>query len=163
MSNNCYAEINLHIVWHTKDSAPTLTPEVEAVAHNAIRQRILETPKVFFHEIGGTENHVHVAVSIPPTLTISTFIGELKGGSSHTINQTFPARDEHFAWQVGYGVVSFGTRDLDWVARYIRKQKEHHAANKVHDRLERITELEESTEQHLSPQCKPPEAQPTDG
>src|SRR4051794_31814427 len=89
MSNNSYSEINLHIVWHTKESAPLLTPEVETVAHNAIRQRILQTRGVFFHEIGGTENHVHVAISIPPTLTISTFIGELKGGSSHTINQTF--------------------------------------------------------------------------
>jgi putative transposase len=146
MSRNYYAEINLHIVWHAKGSAPLLTPEVATVAHNAIRQRILETPGVFFHAIGGTENHVHVAISIPPTLLINTFIGELKGGSSHTINQTFLGRAARFAWQVGYGVVSFGTGDLKWVKRYIETQKEHHVAEKSHDRLERITQLEESAE-----------------
>jgi putative transposase len=142
MSGNTYSELNLHIVWHTKNSMPLLTPEIETTAHAAIRSRILETPGVFFHEIGGTENHVHVAVSIPPTLTISTFIGELKGGSSHTINQTFANREGRFAWQVGYGVVSFGTADLKWVKGYIQRQKEHHANNKTHDRLERITDLE---------------------
>jgi hypothetical protein len=42
-------------------------------------------------------------------------------------------------WQVGYGVVSFGTGDLDWVANYIRNQKTHHGRGGVHERLERIT------------------------
>jgi putative transposase len=149
MSNTCYSEINLHITWHTKNSTPLLTPEIEKVVHHAIRQRVFETPKVHFHEIGGTENHVHLAVTIPPTLLISTFIGELKGGSSHTINQTFPALVERFAWQVGYGVVSFGTRDLKWVIDYIRNQKEHHARGKVEDRLERITEMEEALRQRI--------------
>jgi putative transposase len=106
-----------------------------------------------FHEIGGTENHVHVAVSIPPTLLISTFIGELKGGSSHTVNQTFRA-PERFAWQTGYGVVSFGTGDLKWVRSYIRRQK-HHASHKVHDRLERITETDEAAEQPSAEQGRP--------
>ena len=41
-------------------------------------------------------------------------------------------------WQAGYGVVSFGTRAMEWVCEYIRKQKEHHAKGSVHDRLERI-------------------------
>jgi putative transposase len=146
MSGNVYAEINLHIVWHTKNSAPLLDHQLEGVAHKAIQGRIVATPGVFFHAIGGTETHVHVAISIPPTLLISKFIGELKGGSSHTINQSLHG-EERFAWQVGYGVVSFGTRDLDWVVGYIQKQKEHHAANKVFDRLERITELEDQAEQ----------------
>jgi hypothetical protein len=53
MSNTCYSEINLHIIWHTKNSSPLLTPEIEKLAHEAIRQRVFDTPKVFFHEIGG--------------------------------------------------------------------------------------------------------------
>jgi hypothetical protein len=42
-------------------------------------------------------------------------------------------------WQVGHGVVSFGTRDLEWVVEYIRNQREHHAQNSAQNRLERIT------------------------
>ena len=146
MSHNYYAEINLHLTWHTKNSEPLLSPKIEEFAHNALRQHLLQTSGVYFHEVGGTETHVHLAVSIPPTLLICDFVGELKGNSSYAINQAFPGRNEKFAWQVGYGVVSFGTRDLDWVLHYIRNQKRHHGVGQVHDRLERITHSERSAE-----------------
>jgi hypothetical protein len=38
----------------------------------------------------------------------------------------------------GYGVVSFGTKDLPWIVKYVRNQKEHHATGKIYERLERI-------------------------
>jgi REP element-mobilizing transposase RayT len=63
MSRNYYSEINLHIVWHTKESAPLLTPRVEAVVHHYLRGRLINLPGAFVHEIGGTENHVHVDVT----------------------------------------------------------------------------------------------------
>jgi len=44
---------------------------------------------------------------------------------------------ETLGWQRGYGVVSFGKRNLPWVLEYIAHQKEHHAGSKVVDRLER--------------------------
>ena len=120
MSHNYYSEINLHLTWHCKDSAPMLTPQVEPVAHRLIRQRIIKTSHVYVHEIGGTDTHVHVAVTIPPTLLISEFVGQIKGATSHDVNEQFALRGKVLQWQVGYGVVSFGTRDLDWVKRYIQ-------------------------------------------
>lgn len=93
------------------------------------------------HEIGGIETHVHLAVTVPPTLLISEFIGQLKGGTSHDVNQQF-GREKVLEWQSGYGVVSFGTRRLDWVLDYIRNQRKHHAQGTVHDRLERVTQDE---------------------
>ena len=70
--SNCYSEIQLHFVWHTKESAPLLTPEVETFTYNYLRQRLVKTRGVYVHEIGGTENHIHLAVRIPPTLLISS-------------------------------------------------------------------------------------------
>ncbi|MGA2619461.1 MAG: IS200/IS605 family transposase [Thermoguttaceae bacterium] len=142
MSKNYYSEINLHITWHTKDSLPLLTLDVEALAHREVKQKIIGTPGVFVHEIGGTETHLHVAVSVPPTLVPSEFIGQLKGASAHEVNQQLKRRDKVLQWQAGYGVVSFAARQLEWVKAYIRNQREHHARGKVVDRLERITELE---------------------
>jgi hypothetical protein len=49
-------------------------------------------------------------------------------------------------WQAGYGVVSFGTKDLEWVKGYVRDQRKHHARGTTHDRLERITPREEAAE-----------------
>jgi REP element-mobilizing transposase RayT len=143
MSRNYYSEINLHLVWHTKLSRPLLTPQVEAVVHHYIRGRLINTAGVFVHEVNGTETHVHVALTIAPTITISDLVGELKGSSSHEANQKLGGGRKVLEWQAGYGVVSFGTKDLEWVKSYVRNQKEHHARGSVHERLERITAEDE--------------------
>ncbi len=138
MGHNYYSEINLHLTWHTKDSVPLLAERVESLAHRCIRQKLVNTPGVFVHEIGGTETHVHVAITVSPTLLISEFVGQLKGTSSHEVNEQLGLHGKQLQWQAGYGVVSFGTADLDWVKEYIRNQREHHANGQIHDRFERI-------------------------
>ena len=144
--SNFYSEINLHITWHTKQSSPLLVPKVEAEVHHYLRGRCINTRGVYVHEIGGTETHVHLAISIVPTILISELVGQLKGASSHEINQKLGDGRKVLEWQTGYGVVSFGTGDLEWVRHYVRNQKERHARGKVVDRLERITEIEEEAE-----------------
>lgn len=145
MSRNYYSEINLHIVWHTKGSLPLLTPDIESLAQRYIKKRIIETPGVFVHEIGGIETHVHVVVTVPPTLLISDFIGQLKGGTSHDVNQALGGRQKELQWQAGYGVVSFGTRDLPWVVDYVRNQREHHARGTAQERLEQVDQSDLAT------------------
>ena len=140
MSRNYYAEINLHLTWHTKESSSLLVPDVEKVVHHYLRGRCMNTPGVYIHEIGGIETNVHLAVSIAPTVLISELVGQLKGASAHEANQKRGRRV--LEWQTGYGVVSFGTKDLPWVVEYIRTQRERHGRADVVDRLERITELE---------------------
>jgi putative transposase len=71
---------------------------------------------------------------------ISDWIGQLKGSSSHEANQRLGLHGKVLEWQAGYGVVRFGTGDLQWVVRYIENQRSHHAGGKAVDRLERITE-----------------------
>jgi putative transposase len=142
MSRSYYSEINLHIVSHTNDSLPLLTTEIELLAHRFLKKRIVDTPGAFYHEVGGIETHVHVVVSVPPTLLISDFIGKLKGGTSHDVNQAMGRDQKALEWQNGYGVVSFGTRDMPWVVEYVRNQREHHSRGTTQDRLERITQDE---------------------
>ncbi len=137
MPRNVYSEINLHLTWHTKQNAPVLTAEIEKRLHHYLKHRVLETPGVRFHEIGGMPDHVHLVVSVPPTLLISEWIGKLKGASAHHVNHEVADR-KLLEWQTGYGVVSFGTRDLAWVVRYAQNQKQHHARGDAHARLERI-------------------------
>jgi hypothetical protein len=40
-----------------------------------------------------------------------------------TKGRPFAERQATLAWQAGYGVVSFGTRDLDWVRNYVRNHE----------------------------------------
>jgi len=109
-----------------------------------IRSYALQSSGLVFHDVGGTETHVHIAVTVPPTLLISVWIGKLKGASSHHVNHKLANR-RLLDWQTGYGVVSFGTKDLEWVVNYIRKQKEHHQRRTAVGRLERITHDEKES------------------
>lgn len=137
MPRNVYAEINLHLVWHTKHNTPAITEIIEDRLYRYLRNYAAKTPEIIMHAIGGTENHVHIAVSVPPTLTVSEWIGKMKGASAHYINHEI-AKRKILEWQTGYGVVSFGTKDMSWVVQYIQNQKEHHMKKNIQDRLERI-------------------------
>ena len=147
MSLRAYSEINLHFTWHVKDDNPVLRNEVETQLGRFLRGKVVETPGAYFHEIGGTDDHVHLVVSVPPTMQPSEWIGQLKGASSHFINHRIANRGV-LAWQTGYGVVSFGSKDLPWVTAYVRNQRKHHAAGTTHERLERTD----------APEGKPAEA-----
>ena len=136
MPRNAYSEINLHFVWHTKENVPVLEGSIEKHLYDFLKDRALQAPGLYFHAIGGIEDHVHPVVSVPPTLLISDWIGQMKGSSSHYINHRIVNR-HLLDWQTGYGVVSFGTGDLPWVISYVRNQKQHHAKGTTQERLER--------------------------
>ena len=134
-----------------------IKPAMRRRIHEIIRKRAVEADGLWFHGIGGTSNHVHMVVDIPPTVLISTWIGKVKGASSHDIN-VLPDYGGGFEWQTGYGVVAFGKKDLDWVLRYVADQKRHHDENTWEERLERICQIEcDEDVRPPSPGPKPPE------
>ncbi|MBX9681968.1 MAG: IS200/IS605 family transposase [Gemmataceae bacterium] len=149
MARNFYSEINLHIVWHTKENSPLLVPKVEAIVRHELHGKCINTRGIYLHETGGIEDHVHLAISVAPTIGIADFIGQLKGASAHEANQKLSGK--LVEWQAGYGVVSFGTRDLEWVRRYIQNQRERHARGEIEERLERITSEEAEAEPREGP------------
>jgi len=75
--------------------------------------------------VGGMPDHVHVALALPPTQTVSKALQLLKGGSSRWIRDTLP-RMRGFAWQDGYGAFSVSKSNLPEVVAYIKDQREHH-------------------------------------
>lgn len=140
MSRRVYSEINLHITWHTKGNLPLIKEKIEPKLFQFLKHKILETPETIVHAVGGIEDHIHLAVSVPPTVQPAEWIGKLKGASSHHINQL--SSNKLLEWQHGYGIVSFGTKDLKWVVDYVLSQKEHHKKGKTYERLERIDKEE---------------------
>ncbi|HYJ91186.1 MAG TPA: transposase [Pyrinomonadaceae bacterium] len=103
----------------------------------------MKTPGAYFHAIGGIETHVHVACSVKPSIHLDEWIGQLKGASSFEMGKVLQ-------WQAGYGIVTFGTKDLKWVVDYVRNQREHHSQGTCYDRLERVEQLPDD-EWHFSP------------
>src|ERR1043166_5612765 len=107
MSIRVYSEINLHITWHTKNSLPMITAKMQPTLYAFLKNKIVETRGAYFHAVGGIETHIHIATSIKPSIHIDEWIGQLKGGSSFEMGKGLQ-------WQSGYGIVTFGTRDLKW-------------------------------------------------
>jgi REP element-mobilizing transposase RayT len=73
--------------------------------------------------VGGTENHVHVLLSLPATMPLAKAMQLLKGTSSHWMNET---HTKNFAWQEGYGAFTVGISQKNDTIRYIASQAEHH-------------------------------------
>lgn len=135
-----YWRLFYHFVWGTKHREPLIAPEWEGSLHNAIAAKAAELG-AFVHSVGGTDDHAHLVASVPPRIALSTFIGQVKGNSSHFVNHVLNA-DTQFAWQAEYGVVSFGGKMLHRVAEYAKNQRKHHAEGTTIVMLEQ-TEPEE--------------------
>lgn len=106
MSSHVYHEIYLHFNWHTKADLPLLTGDLEQFAHRELQEKCRRIKGAYLHGIGGTDTHVHLALSIEPFVTISDLVQELKGASSFEVNRRMNRKA--LEWQRGYGVVSFG-------------------------------------------------------
>jgi putative transposase len=150
-------EIYLHINWHTKRNAPILQGLMEERAQAAIRDRCRQARGVLLHEIGGTDDHVHIVLEIEPNNNASLLVGQLKGGSSHDVNAQTQANGLH--WQRGFGIKSFAEKGLPWVVDYIRRQREHHAKGTTIPKLEECgdEEDEDETKNKEYPQGNEPE------
>ena len=130
-----YWRLYYHFVWATKKRVPLITPEVEDVLFGYLIGKA-HNIKSIVHAVNGTEDHVHLVASIPPPVALSDFAARLKGSSSHYLNK---ALEDAFAWQSGYGVVSFGEKQLEWVVGYVNNQKQHHSNCTTEVKLENMT------------------------
>jgi REP element-mobilizing transposase RayT len=77
------------------------------------------------YAIGGTEDHVHVLLSIPPSISPAKAIQMIKGGSSKWLNDEYPRKDR-FSWQQGYAAFSLSPSRMRQTIEYIQNQEEHH-------------------------------------
>ena len=75
--------------------------------------------------VGGTDDHVHLLVMIPPALAMSDFVRTLKANSSRWLRRTGPRLDG-FAWQAGYSSFTVSGSVAPQVKAYVESQEEHH-------------------------------------
>jgi putative transposase len=131
-----YWRLFYHLIWATKDR----NPMIDDAMWPELRRLLLLTAhknELKIHGVGGIADHVHVAVSIPPSMPVGTAVGRLKGSSSRILSQSLGT---DFSWQAEYGVVSFAERHLPPVLAYISGQPRHHAANRLWPALEQLGE-----------------------
>ena len=125
-----------HIIWATKHRAPLITADHETFLFDYIPQVAQELGSQIF-AINGTQDHIHIAATIPPKMSISQWVKRIKGASSSQCNRII-TNEERFHWQRGFGVLTYGKKRLDYVIQYIHNQKQHYTDNTIQPYLEHI-------------------------
>ncbi|HET7038083.1 MAG TPA: IS200/IS605 family transposase [Thermomicrobiaceae bacterium] len=125
-----------HLVWATKGRQPLITPQIAPTVHRHLRQAA-HRHNLMVHAVGGVADHVHLAVSLPPTLPVATAVQRIKGASSRAITEELGI---DFGWQGDYSVDSFAGRHLAAVIAYIENQPRHHADGTLWSMIEELPE-----------------------
>ena len=113
-----------HCVFSTKERRKTIIADIQprlwAYMGGIAREHGMKAPG-----IGGTEDHVHLLLSLPSSLSIAMAMQQIKSFSSRWMTET--CHVERFEWQEGYGAFSIGQSQVSATLAYIAGQKEHHA------------------------------------
>lgn len=129
-----YTTIRLHLVFSTLGRKPLIPPDLQPRLWDYIGG-IGKNHHIPVHAVGGVENHVHVLLSLPPTIPLSKAAQTIKAYSSKWINETGLRRGTRFAWQEGYSAFSVSQSSMPKVEAYIGSQAEHHHRHSFEDEL----------------------------
>jgi putative transposase len=131
-----YAKLLVHLVFATrrrhKCLEAGLRPQLFAYMGGIARQH-----KMIALAVGGVEDHVHLLLCVPPSMSVSEAVKAIKGGSSRWLNQTHPESEFH-NWQEGYGAFTIGHTQVERTVAYIRNQERHHEQETYHAELRRF-------------------------
>ena len=125
-----------HLIFSTKNREPILKPEIRSELFRYFAG-ILKGEFSVAHAIGGVEDHVHLLVTLPRTMTMASMVEALKTSSSKWL-KTKADFLRAFSWQQGYAAFSVSHSQIFPVCRYIRTQEEHHKRMNFQDEMRTV-------------------------
>ena len=120
-----------HIVFEPKYRRQIIYGKLKAEIGKILRE-LCERKDVEIIEANACPDHIHMLVSIPPSMSVADFVGYLKGKSALLIfdrfaNLKYRYGNRHF-WCRGYYVDTVG-RNKKIITEYIRNQPQEDIAN----------------------------------
>ena len=113
-----------HVLWCTKYRRAVLSPAMR----ERLKELILEQQEAYDYKLRALEtrpDHVHLLISVPPNVAVTSVIGKIKGYTSKVIREEFPAMQTRLPtlWTRSKFVASTGGVTLDVLKAYIENQK----------------------------------------
>jgi putative transposase len=121
----CVFELHAHLVFVTRYRRPVFeAPHLQRLSE--IFRVVCDKGSATLTECNGAADHVHLLVTYPPQLALSTLINSLKGVSSRLLRKEFPELAAHthqgHLWSPSYFAASCGGAPLDVLRQYIEQQ-----------------------------------------
>ena len=124
-SSHSTFSIQLHLCWITKYRYKILQGQIAHRAKELIR-RICVEENVEILSGSVSPDHIHILISIDPSISVSHLVKYLKGKTSRKLQQEFPELKKKYwgqhLWARGYFAVSVGNVTAKMIQEYI----EHH-------------------------------------
>lgn len=119
-----YTQILYHLVFSTKDRLPVLSDgrreDLFKYTSGVIRNNHCKSVW-----IGGVRDHLHILLSLHPSMALADLMKNIKVASSSWIkdNSVFPNFSN---WQEGYGAFAHSLHDEQDLIAYVKGQEAHH-------------------------------------
>jgi len=125
--SHTYALQFIHIVFSAKDRRNLVPAELlpRLIAYVGGINRKLGPDSI---AVGGTPNHLHLLIGLPPTMRLAEAVQKLKANSWRWLGE----QKITFEWQKGYGAFSVSPSMLRIVKTYVQ-QEEHHRVRTFDD------------------------------
>ena len=125
--SHCIYDIKCHVVWTTKYRKRILSPEIGRRVRDIVRL-ICTSLDVDIIKGNIRRDHVHLLVSVPPSLSVSKLVQRIQGVTSRKLLQENRGLNKAYwgrhLWSRGYFVASIGDVTDEVIARYIENQVE---------------------------------------
>ena len=118
--------LKYHLVWTTKYRYQVLGGDVGLRCRELLRE-IARSKEMIIHAGAINRDHVHMLISIPPSVSVSKAVQYLKGKSSHRLLSEYGALRKRYwgqhLWARGYWAVTSGNVTDEMWKEYIKNQK----------------------------------------
>ena len=124
--SHCVYQYDYHIVLVTKYRKGVFNEGIFAYLNKKLAEVTEHYPLIRFKTVNHDKDHLHLLVSIPPTITVGKVVGIIKQNTSGELKQKFPSLRKVYwgtdaVWSEGYFMSTVGI-DEAVIQAYIENQ-----------------------------------------
>ena len=129
-----YTKLIYHIVLRTHQGTAPIAEEHERDLYMYIFG-FCKNHQCVLYRINGMPDHIHLLVSLHPTIAVASFVHDLKIATNNFMSANRDRFPAFVKWEQGYCALTYSETDKERIMQYIINQKEHHRKLSVRDEL----------------------------
>ena len=133
---SAYTQITYQVVFRTKWSKRALLKEKREFLYNYIAG-VIRNKKCFCYAVGGVEDHIHIVLSLHPTVALADLIKDIKLSSGKLIKDNFMF-PEFQGWANKYSAFTYTVESRENLVAYLENQEQHHSKKTYAEELREL-------------------------